>query len=501
MEATRSHVTNTQFLNQRVRSPVTPMEAFCVSLQQVFAVLFAASLVVGILYFPLLKGMPIGYLPVAAGVLLVLITSRPAVKRFIESHLRAMTTHRYLALIVLAAIAIRLAVVLTIGLGPVSDHAVYHKHAVRMLDGHGYGPTAFFAPGMSFWLLGVYTILGKSVLCAQLVNAFIGAACAVLTYQLGRRIVSESAARVAGVMAVLFPSLVLYSTTLGNDVLVACGLVGVMLMLMCGDARHHTWWHLSGMGVLIGVLAFIKPVGLLVPAVLTLAYWRRGVTVGRALRNGLIITVCMVVTLLPWSLRNHRIFGEYVAVTTSGGVNLWMTNHDGATALHEPLPATLPPLSETERDKILWRQSWTYILDHPGRFARMLIPKSAYLWGTSSTVMASVSADRWNPTAEAAAKGLINTCWTFVCLWFVVALYRDGLFRSATAFWPVFAMLAYVWGIHLFYEAQSRYHLAVLPILFVGAASAWMGGSRTYASGSRSTQDPAAPLSPNAQNA
>jgi hypothetical protein len=132
----------------------------------------------------------------------------------------------------------------------------------------------------------------------------------------------------------------------------------------------------------------------------------------------------------------------------------------------------LPPgTTELERDRLLGARAWAYLLEHPDHLLRLAPAKAAYQWGTSSTVMAFVSADRWDPRAEAAAKAIINTAWTVLCVFVVLALIRDRACRNRALFWPVMALIAYLWAIHLLYEAQSRYHLPFLPFLCMLAAT------------------------------
>ncbi len=441
-------------------------------LQQLFGLAFIATLIVGITYFPWVKQMPIGYVPVVIGLVLACVALNRRVAYRIETLILAISKRRFLLYVIALAIALRIAAVLLSGTIPVSDHEIYHGKAVSMLRGNGYGSTAFFPPGMSFWLLTIYAIFGESVLAAQMVNAAIGGVLTWLTYDVARHIVPESAARLAAILAAFFPSLVVFAATLGYEPLLGCLiLLAMSLFLRRAPARSHPMWHVALIGVVLGAVAFVKPIGLLAPGIFTLCYWRHGTSIARSIRNGLILAIFLFATIAPWTMRNHRVLGEFVPVTTSSGVGLWMTNHEGATALNEPLPALPSGITELERNRLLWKQSWAYIFAHPDRFVRMLPAKAAYLWGTSSTVMAAVSADRWDPINEAAAKCAINIAWTFIAVLFISAVWRDGFCRSTVAFWPMVSMLAYLWGIHLFYEAQSRYHLAFLPILLIGAAA------------------------------
>ncbi len=231
----------------------------------------------------------------------------------------------------------------------------------------------------------------------------------------------------------------------------------------------------AGIGALLGTGTFIKPIGLLLPVVFGLSYWRRGTSVSRSVRNTIVMTTFLGLVIAPWTIRNYRLFGEFVPVTTCGGVGLWVANNPRSTGLSCRVPPVQADSNEAERDHQLWRQAWQQIAEHPRRFGKLVLIKAAYLWGTSTTVMASVSADRWDPLAESLAKLVINVAWVFVCSLFVVGLVRDSLCRSTVAFWPLIALLAYLWGIHQFYEAQSRYHLPLVPVLFIGAAAALLG--------------------------
>jgi 4-amino-4-deoxy-L-arabinose transferase-like glycosyltransferase len=326
---------------------------------------------------------------------------------------------------------------------------------------------------MSFWLLAIYGLFGPSLLAAQLANASLGGLLTWLTYDVGRRVVPDPAARLAAVLTAVFPSLVLYATTLGYDALLGCAiLAAACLFLRRGAARSHAWWYVGLVGALLGLAAFIKPIGLLLPGVFGVSYWRRGTPVVRSVRNTLILTAALFAVVLPWSIRNDRVLGEFVLVTTSGGVGLWVTNHPGAGPLTTGLPDLPPGTTEVERDRILRSRALSFLRRHPDHLFRLAPAKAAYQWGTSSSIMAFVSADRWPRRLEDATKLVLNAAWACVCALVVVAVVRDRAFRSPHLFWPLLALLAYVWGIHQFYEAQSRYHLPVLPVLFIVAATA-----------------------------
>jgi 4-amino-4-deoxy-L-arabinose transferase-like glycosyltransferase len=448
------------------------------ALQELIALLLAATLVWALLAFPVYKGMPVGYLPVVAGTLLALATCQRRVRAAMERVLSWPAEREFVLALVAVAIGLRVATVLLLQNTPVSDYVAYDGAAKLLASGEGYPPSAYRPPGMAFWLAGLYSVWGPSQLVAQLGNAAIGGAYAWITYVVARQVVATPAARFAALLAAVFPSLVIDATTLDYGPLLGCVLFGtVALFQRRAPIGVHPWWYVVLIGVLLAGAAFLKPIGVLLPFVFGVCYWRRGASAGRAARNTVLMLAAMLLTLAPWSLRNYRLFGRFVPVTTSGGAGLWVTNNPQADGLSMSRPECPAGMNEAEHDSVLWKQAWAYLSAHPGQFARLVPAKAAYQWGTSTTILSFIAPGRLSATTEQVLKMVMNTAWTFVCVLFVIALCQNRIGRSTAIFWPLLAVLAYVWGIHQFYEAQCKYHLPVLPVLFIGAACACLGCS------------------------
>lgn len=443
------------------------------TMQQVFGLLFTVTVAWGVCAFPVYKQMADGFIPVVAGLVLACIVYRRAIAGRIERVLARPSERTYLFLAVGGAVVVRVIALLLIRYHPISDHAVYEQHALSMLQGNGYGSSAYFPPGMAFLIYGIYAVFGRSIIAVQLANALVGGLLTWLTYDVGKRVVSAPAARLAGLMAAFFPSLVIYSITFGYGPLLCCAIFGcASLFLRRGKCADHPWRHVALIGALIGVASLLKPICLLLPAVFGLSYLRWGAPLTRSLRNVLVMTLFMGAVITPWTVRNYLVLGAFVPGTTTGGINLWLANNPQATGLPTDYPPFALGTTEIERDRWSARMAVRYVLDHPHRFAALQLPKAAYMWGTSSTSLAAIPDGFSHPAAERAVKAVINTAWVFICFFFIVAICRDGLCKSTIAFWPVVCLLAYVWGVHLFFVVQSRYHLAIIPVLFIGAAAA-----------------------------
>ncbi len=117
-----------------------------------FMILWGASL----LMFPLRKEMWLGYLPVAAGVLLAAVLwSRPVLRR-VHRAVAAPSTRTFLAWIIVLSILLRLAALAVSPATLSSDSKYYHQHATRLASGQGYGETAYLPQASRFcWLAGM----------------------------------------------------------------------------------------------------------------------------------------------------------------------------------------------------------------------------------------------------------------------------------------------------------------------------------------------------------
>jgi hypothetical protein len=90
--------------------------------------------------------------------------------------------------------------------------------------------------------------------------------------------------------------------------------------------------------------------------------------------------------VLPWTVRNHRELGSWVAVSTNGGITLLTGNNDSARRLYpeDPVVRALDArtdLSEQAYDAQAKALGIAWIKAHPARFALLMPMKLVRLWG------------------------------------------------------------------------------------------------------------------------
>jgi len=265
-------------------------------------------------------------------------------------------------------------------------------------------------PGYPYFLAGIYALTGGSYLAVRLVQMTIGLASAVLMYFLARRLFG----RVAALAACLFMStywvFIFYEGELNTPPLV----VFLQLLLMATLGRWHErkkWAYALGAGCILGAMALFRPETLMVAPLIAGFIWWAGwkrLPVRRLALDSFLAALGCALFIAPVTLRNYRVSGEFVLITTAGGLNIYACNNpasDGTwptinsketlglnqTGLNNNnMPYYLRALRKKLHDDTLTygglsrhfsRLAWDYIRQNPGRTMRLLAKKALLFWG------------------------------------------------------------------------------------------------------------------------
>ena len=94
----------------------------------------------------------------------------------------------------------------------------------------------------------------------------------------------------------------------------------------------------------------------------------------------------------------------------------------------KPLPGEV---DEVSRDRLRREAAVQWILENPLDWARLAVAKISYGWGTSSSIMSYVSADRMPPREEDVSKALLNVGWGALFVWCAAASLRTRIWSRA----------------------------------------------------------------------
>lgn len=388
------------------------------------------------------------------------------------------------------------------------DEQQYWAMAQSLRAGEGLqDELGFLATRMPLYPATLSLLVGlpHGVVLAKVLHWLIGATAAALTAGMASTLVGRRVGIAAGFLVAVDPFLVFFSSLLLTEsafIAVLVGLMWAMLPLLGGSPVSFGALPLSsplekegkrgverstkarfardtrgvpfGRWVLVGLLASLavyireSSLGLVIVllcfAVLSRRFDRRAF-VGAASALGIVL-----VTLLPWAVRNKQILGESYWLTTRAGISLYDGVGPQATGASDlgnikQMPA-VKGKSEAEWNRFFLTKSLEAMRSDPGRILRLAGVKIARMWNPLPNV----------DTYQSPLVRVVSVLWTVPL--FVLAgvgaivLWRrqGGEGRRLTLFLLLPAI--YLTLLHSLFIGSVRYRLGAVPMLEVLAALA-----------------------------
>ncbi len=213
------------------------------------------------------------------------------------------------------------------------DRTIYHEAARAVADGNVWPDGSFEHMPLYPWVLGaIYRLFGDRLVMA----AWLGLVCEALTVLflllLARRLGAHPlAALFAAVLYALYPLAIVYAPlTMPNTLNVM--LVTAFALVLYGTPLQGRPARCVGAGLLGGVTALGFAGTLLIAC--GFLVWR-GIRETQRRRvpwqGAVLFIVGFALPLMPVSIHNTRAEGAFVLLTTHGGFNFYMGNHEQAT--------------------------------------------------------------------------------------------------------------------------------------------------------------------------
>jgi len=402
-----------------------------------------------------------------------------------------MTVRRWLAAILLVTVLGRVAFILLF------DHTLslqtsgYDTYAVNLIEGRGY--TRFddrsgdsdLPPLYPFFLAGVYEVLGRDPIAVAVVQIGLDALTVLLLFWIGRRVAGEAVGLLAAAFYGAYPYLLYQNLTLNDTgVFIFLLAAGIAAAYKARDTRNWRW--AAALGVAFGLGALTKTLIVLVLPLLALWWWhalglRRAVTLGAA--SG----IALALVIAPWAVRNTRLHGELVLISTNGGSNLHQGNNPcvadylarGWDAQWVRCIELAPPeLSETEADRWHREQALTYLREHPGEWPRLFWTKFWVLWSPvimpydlpPDPYLVDDAVLQFESTAFQVARVVHVLYFTPLLILGLAGLILGWRDRREIA--PLVAVFAAITIAYLIFHPSTRYRSPADPFVFVLAGYA-----------------------------
>jgi len=436
-----------------------------------------------------------------------------------ERQLPGCGRRRWLLAVLALAAALRLAAALWLPADPLPDTATYERLAAGLGERGelciGGNARAAVVPGYPVFIAGCRAIFGKSDLAWRIPQALLGLATVLGISLLARRLFGPAAGLAAAALAAVDPFLVYF----GALELTECPALALLTFAALLAWMARTRDQRPGVGdegleapspapglqptapaVLAAAAGLLAAIGALTrPAVGTiglllvlgaLALPGAGRPALRAaLGRGLLALIVFCAAMSPWWIRNWRVLGAFVPMTTDGGASLYEGNSPRATggpANPQTSAARTRELrltDELERDRVLRREARRWIREHPAEFAKLALVKFARTWSPLPNhapyrkwLYVAPSVLAWLVVMGLAAAAVVS------CRLSVVGgpgrLEPAACCLQPAAVWYGLLPVLFVAAAHLVWIGSVRYRMPAWPFLEVlaGAGAAMIIG-------------------------
>ncbi len=312
--------------------------------------------------------------------------------------LHQIINHRFFLLgCFIAALIVRGGWVYLIDAQPVSDSRWYYERGIDFAGGRGYtvGPDSFWPPNIApaslmpkedyppggrptaYWPVGypaflgwLFFIFGPAVLVAKIANVFLYLGVLVFSYYIAKTLFeSEITGRITVLILVFYPEHIAYTSLLSTEVLfLFLLLVGITLLII----PNRKLWLACGAGFVFGLACLVKPQAIFIPAIFGATYLVTNIRHRGFQQNLTVIIVVYIsleLTILPWQIRNYKIFNNFIFISNNGGYNLLVGNNSYATGgyvFNDHLVSMLSDVqTEPERNRKAFNLAIAYMVDHP----------------------------------------------------------------------------------------------------------------------------------------
>ncbi len=264
---------------------------------------------------------------------------------------RVQTPWRSIAVVVFAALVVKLVILFQLAdhplLGEKSglDTTAYVELARRVVAGDlTLGPGVYFLSPLYIYFLAAMLAAGDSLTLARIAQVILGAFAVGAIWQLTEWWAGRRAAFIAAGVAIASGVMTFYEVVILQAALDTALTAAVLLALAAALRTSQRRWFIVA-GIVVGLAALNRPNFLLVVAGLAVLF-----VLAKRLRPAAWIVAGAALACAPVAIRNGVVAGEWLTVSSHGGLNLYIGNSSQATGWYVPVPGITPNIAGQARD-------------------------------------------------------------------------------------------------------------------------------------------------------
>lgn len=399
-------------------------------------------------------------------------------------------------IIIVVSVLLRIAVAFYLGDStPIGrDETSYSELGLRLAEGHGFSfpiqsypgfvladtPTAHWSFLYAALVGGAYAVVGFHPLIIRLLSAVAGGILLpLMMYRLARRIWPEndSLGLISAGLGAVYAYFILFSAQLMTETFYIVAVLwslerSLMLIDLVGNQSQDKRGLVVaaiGLGISLGIATLFRQSILpwaAVSFVLILVVGWKNAHIQRALGSLLLTGMILISFILPFTIRNYAVYGDFMLLNSNAGYAMYSAQHPRHGTSFQAftgmvLPDDLQPRPENEAqwDRALMRRGFQFIIEDPQRYALLSMSRMSdyfMFWPAAETPLI-------NNIGRVLSFGLFLPFMVYG-LWLSVKNWRR--------FWFLYGFMAFYTLLHLLTWSMIRYRLPVDAVLLLFAALA-----------------------------
>jgi Dolichyl-phosphate-mannose-protein mannosyltransferase len=355
--------------------------------------------------------------------------------------------------------------------------------AHSLATGHGFsspfrvdtGPTAWMTPLFPLLLAGIFRLFGAYTFHAWAATVLVNISCCTLAcvpiYYAGKRIGGLGLAAGATWLWTIFPNAILLPVESMWDASISALLAATILWATLALAESQRLRDWCAYGLLWGIALMCNAtLAGLFPFLAGWLVYRARQQKRDWFKNAAAAVAILVLCCVPWTVRNYRVFHQFVPLRSVLGLQLWLGNNDQTQDIFR---GDLHPIyNSAEREKYISmgeiaymqqkkQQAVAYIFSHPAREVRLLTYRAISIWSGGTPY----PLEDFIGTPSLRFRGVLafNLIAALGTLCGIIILFRE---RSPFAIPAAAFPLIYPWAYYLTL-ALPRYRLPIDPIVML----------------------------------
>lgn len=219
--------------------------------------------------------------------------------------------------------------------GPlVKDAIEYDYLAKSIIDGKGYvnlegNVTAIRPPGYPFFLSLIYLTFGRSYLVVRVIQAVMGSILCVLTYYLCMGVFNKKVAVLASFLSAIHLGFIAQAEKLLTEGLATFLVLAAVIFFYKIRKNFYSKYNYFFAGFILGIASLVRPNLLIIFFLafwaLVYDFWKKRMEFKICIFYLSIYVVAFFLPIIPWTVRNYKVFHKIIPISTQGGRTLYIS--------------------------------------------------------------------------------------------------------------------------------------------------------------------------------